>query len=101
MPDGTHYSRQRETLLRLPIGELAAWHLVVECAACRAERYVMIRDLIARFGSEQRLVFLVTQLRCKAMTCRRPPSQVRLRSKFPAAMGGPAMVEVTIKESAR
>ena len=40
MPDGTHYSRQRETLLRLPIGELAAWHLVAECAATDPNREV-------------------------------------------------------------
>ncbi len=97
MPDGVHDRGRRETLLRLPIGELAAWHLMVACDACRAERAVMVRDLVARFGAEQRLVFLIPRLRCRVPACRRPPTQVRLRSKFPAAMGGPAMVEVVLK----
>jgi hypothetical protein len=66
----------------------------VACSACRAERYVMVGDLVTRLGSEQRLVTLVPPLRCREENCRRPPSSVVLRSKFPAAMGGPAMVEV-------
>ena len=100
MPDGVHYSRQRETLIRLPIGELAEWHLMVACDHCRAERAVMVRDLVARFGSEQRLVFLVTRLRCKEPRCRRPPDRIRLRSKFPA-LPGPETVEVWLKGAAR
>ena len=98
MPDGIHQNRQRETLIRLPIGELAAWHLMVACDHCRAERAVMVRDLIARLGSEQRLVFLVPRLRCKEPRCRRPPSLVRLRNRFPAQMGGPnPLVEVVVR----
>ncbi len=97
MPDGIHYSRQRETLIRLPIGELVAWHLMAACDNCRTERAVMVRDLVARFGSEQRLAFLVTRLRCKEPRCRRPPSQVRLRSRFPAQAGGGPMIEVVMK----
>ena len=82
MPDGTHESRRKETLIRLPIGELAAWHLMVACDHCRAERAVMVRDLVARFGSEQRLVFLVTRLRCKEPRRCRPPDRVRLRASI-------------------
>ena len=100
MPDGVHFNRKRDTLIRLPIGELAAWHLMVACDHCRAERAVMVRDLVARFGPEQRLVFLVQRLRCKEPRCRRPPDRVRLRSKFPA-LPGPDVVEVWLKGAAR
>ena len=101
MPDGVHEARRRDTLARLPIGELLTWHLMVACDSCRTERAVMLKDLVARFGSEQRLIFLVTRLRCKEPSCKRPPSMVRLRSKYPAQMGGPAMVEVTLHGRAR
>ena len=100
MPDGTHESRRKETLIRLPIGNLAAWHLMVACDHCRAESAVMVRDLVARFGSEQRLVFLVQRLRCKEPRCRRPPDRVRLRSRFPV-QPGPPIVEVWLKGQAR
>lgn len=97
MPDGTHESRRKQTLIRLPIGELAGWHLLVSCGACRADRVVHVRDLVAQYGSEQRLVMLMPRLRCREAFCRRPPSHILLRSRFPASMGGPAMVEIVLK----
>ena len=35
------------------------------------------------------LVMLVPRLRCRVETCRRPPSRVVLRNRYPAALGGP------------
>ena len=84
MPDGIHTSRQRKTLLRLPIGELAAWQLLYSCGPCRADR----------LGSERTLVVLVPRLRCE--TCRRQPSNVVLRNKYPAQMGG-GFVQVVLR----
>ncbi len=94
MAGGVHQNRQRETLLRLPIGELSAWQLLASCGACRADRIVFVRELVARYGSEQRLVILVPKSRCGQ--CRRPPSNVILRNRYPAATGGPGLVEVAI-----
>ena len=95
MPDGIHQSRQRETLIRLPIGELSAWNLLCSCGPCRADRLVMVGDLVARYGSERTLVVLVPRLRCG--TCRRPPSDVVLRNKYPAQMGGSGFVQVILR----
>jgi hypothetical protein len=81
-----HQNHQRETLLWLPMGELSGWQLLASCGACRADRIVLVRELIARYGSEQRLVMLVPKLRCGQ--CRRPPSGVILRNRNPPAMGG-------------
>ncbi len=95
MPDKVHSNRKRETLIRLPIGKLAVWRLMVTCDHCRAERAVTVRDLVARFGPEQRLVFLVARLRCKEPRGRRQPDRVRLRSKLPA-LPGPEAVEIVL-----
>ena len=100
MPDGIHQNGKRDKLIRLPIGDLAAWHLMVACDHCRAERAVMVRDLVSRFGAEQRLVMLVPKLRCKEPQCRRPPDRIRLRSRFPV-QPGPALVEVWVKGQSR
>ena len=94
MPDGIHQSRQRETLIRLPIGELSAWHLLCSCGACRADRLMMLGELVARYGSARTLVVLVPRLRCR--TCRRPPTDVVLRNKYPAQMGG-GFVQVVLR----
>ena len=98
MPPGIHQSRQRETLIRLPIGELSAWQLLASCGACRADRIMLMSELVARFGSEQRLVVLVPKLRCA--DCRRPPSALVLRNRYPAAVGGPGLVEVVLRRPA-
>ena len=94
MPGGVHQNRQRETLLRLPIGELSAWQLLASCGACRADRIVFVQELVASFGSEKTLAVLVPKLRCRQ--CRRPPSSVILRSRYPAAIGGPGLVEFVL-----
>ena len=95
MPDGIHQNRQRETLIRLPIADLVGWQLLASCGACRADRILMVSDLVARYGAERTLVMLVPRLRCG--TCRRPPSDVVLRNKYPAQMGGSGFVQVILK----
>jgi hypothetical protein len=55
----------------------------------------MVRDLVTRFGPDQRLAFLVNRLVCK-QGCRRAPSRIILRSRFPADPG-PPMIEVVLK----
>jgi len=87
--------RRRETLMRLPIAELAEWHLIVACAACRAERLLPVRELVESQGPHRTLVMLVPRLRCRVATCRRPPASVRLRSRFPAHPG-PPIVEIIL-----
>ncbi len=95
---GSH--KRRDALIRLPIGEMAAWHLMVMCAACRDERVLLVRDLVARYGPTPTLAAIVPRLRCKAPGCRRPPVCVTLRSKFPA-QPGPDVIEVVLKEPGR
>ena len=101
MPDGTHDVKRRDTLLRLPIGELKAWHLVVTCEACGHDRYLHIDTLVERFGTEEKLVMLVPRLRCREPTCRQPPSRVRLRNRYPAQMGGGPKFDVLLKPRSR
>ena len=96
MPDGIHQSRQRETLIRLPLADLVGWQLLASCGACRADRIVMVSDLVARYGAERTLVVLVPRLRCG--TCRRPPTDVVLRNKYPAQMGGSGFVQVVLRK---
>jgi hypothetical protein len=86
--------------MRLSIGELAAWHMMVMCASCRDERAVMVRDLVVRYGVVPTLAAIVPRLRCKRIGCGRAPAYVTLRSKFPA-QPGPDMIEVVLKESGR
>jgi hypothetical protein len=92
--------KKRDALMRLPIGELAAWHMMVMCAACRDERAVMVRDLVTRYGVSPTLAGIVPRLRCKGTGCRRVPAYVTLRSKFPA-QPGPDVIEVVLKEPGR
>jgi hypothetical protein len=90
-------ARRRETLLRLPIGELVDWHLVAACAACRAERILPVRDLVGRFGGEATLAVLLPRLHCGAAACRRPAARVRLRNRFPS-QPGPPIVDIVLVE---
>ncbi len=101
MPDGIHQNRQRDTLLRLPLGDLVGWQLLVTCDACRADRIVMVGELVARHGSERTLAMLVPRLRCREAACRRPPAGVVPRNRYPAQMGGPGFVEVMLKGDRR
>ena len=96
MPDGVHTSKRKDTLVRLPIGELVTWQLLASCSVCRADRVLFVRELVERFGQEATLVMLAPRLRCGVETCRRPPSRVALRNRYPAAMGGPGFVEVVL-----
>jgi hypothetical protein len=88
-------SRRRETLIRLPIGELSAWHLMVACGACRQDRVMGVGTLVARYGPDVTLAVLVPRLRCHVAACRQPPTQVRLRNRFPQKPG-PELVEVLL-----
>ena len=81
VPDGVHGARHRDTLARLPIGELTAWYLLASCDACHRNRIVPVADLAARYGLESSLVMLIPRLRCSQ--CRRAPAEILLRSKMP------------------
>jgi hypothetical protein len=89
--------RRRETLLRLPIGELVEWHLMALCGSCLQERILPMRDLVARFGETATLAILLPKLRCGAASCRRAASRVRLRSRFPS-QPGPPIVDIVLLE---
>ena len=92
-----HHQGKRDKLLRLPIGELSSWQLVAACGPCRSERIIMVFDLVKRFGIDARLVALVPKLRCRQEGCRRAPSHLVLRNRYPAQAGGPGLVEVVLK----
>ena len=96
MPDGEHRSKRRETLLRLPIGDLVTWQLVASCAACRADRVLFVQELVERFGETPTLFTVVPRLRCHVARCRQPPLRVVLRNRYPATVGGAGYVEVTL-----
>ena len=81
-------------LLRLPIGELSAWQLACDCSTCHASRVLLIQELVERFGDRATLVMLVPRLRC--VVSRKPPSELVLRNRYPAQMGGPGLVEVQL-----
>ena len=87
--------RRRDALMRMPIGELATWHLMAACAACRQDRIVSVRSLIERYGPGITLMPIVPRLRCGMPTCRLPPSRLRLRNRFPTHPG-PSLVEVML-----
>jgi hypothetical protein len=89
--------KRRGVLLRLPIGDLSAWHLVAGCPVCRQDRYVLIADLVARSGPNETLVALMPRLRCKVPECRQSPATVRLRNRFPV-QAGPELIDVVPKE---
>lgn len=95
MPDGVRESKRGATLARLPLADLTGWHLMVKCTACRADRVVAIDDLISRLGPGSSLAVLLPRLRCKVAGCRRPPSSVTLRNRFPQKPG-PKLVEAEL-----
>jgi len=82
-------SKRRDTLLRMPIGELAGWHLVAACGACRNERIVAINSLIARYGPQPTLARIIPRFRCAMQQCRQPPLTLRLRNRLPVHPGPP------------
>jgi hypothetical protein len=88
-------NKRRETLLRLSLGELAAWHLAASCAVCRAERIVSVRSLIERYGGEPELRRVVARLRCGAAQCGQKPSLLRLRNRLPVHPG-PPLIDVLL-----
>jgi len=89
-------ARRREALLRTPLAELATWHLVVACPACRDERYLRLDALAARCGPDRTLAVLVPRLRCSTPECGLPPAKVQLRNKFPV-LPGPKLVDIRLK----
>lgn len=94
VPDGMHGARHRDTLARLPIGELTAWHLLASCDGCRRDGIVPVAGLAARYGADTSLIMLVPRLRCGA--CRRAPANVLLRSKMPDGKR-PDVIEVVFR----
>lgn len=91
-------NKRRDTLLRLPIGDFAEWHLMVLCAQCRQDRVVSIRSLLDRFGDGITLLRLIPRLRCGVGTCRQKPAMVRLRNRMPVHPG-PPLIDVTLLDA--
>jgi hypothetical protein len=98
--DGLHDARNRDVLLRLPIAELATWHLLVQCNACRRDGVVKIQALLDRHGPDCTLLNLVPRLRCRMPGCRQPPACVRLRNRLPVHRG-PTLVDVIVRKTGR
>jgi hypothetical protein len=90
-------SKRREALVRLPIGELAGWHLVALCGACRKERIVSIDSLVTRYGPEPPLARITPRFRCALKQCRQPPLTLRLRNRFPV-QPGPPLVDIMLMD---
>ena len=91
-------SRHRDTVLPLPIGQLATWHLAAVCGACRQDRVVSIRSLLEHYGPDVTLLRLVPRLRCGLPQCRQPPTRLTLRNRFPV-QPGPSLVEVVLVDA--
>ena len=91
----TYGPKRRERLLRLPIGELAGWHMVAVCGTCRQERIVHISDLVLRYGPGPTLAQIAPRLRCARQQCRQPAIKLRLRNRFPVHPG-PALIDVVL-----
>jgi hypothetical protein len=89
-------ARTADTLLRLPLRELATLHLVAVCPACRDERYLPLQALGEYYGQDSTLLMLIPRLRCRLKTCRRPAGTVRLRNRFPQHPG-PPLVDVVVR----
>jgi len=88
--------KRREALLRLPLAELADWHLVVACGACPGDRYLRLDVLADRYGGDSTLAVLLPRLRCGTAGCGRPACRVRLRNRFPVHPG-PKLIDVMLK----
>jgi hypothetical protein len=96
MTAAQHYgSKKREALARFPIGELAGWHLVALCGACRKELIVSIDVLVTRYGPTPTLARITPRFRCAMKQCRQPPLTLRLRNRFPV-QPGPPLVDVLL-----
>ena len=72
MGHNTSTEKRRTTLMRLPLSDLAGWHLLAACPACRDERIIQLDGLIERYGRTQTLILLVPRLRCRFRNCRQP-----------------------------
>ena len=96
MGHNTSTEKRRTTLMRLPLSDLAGWHLLAACPACRDERIIQLDGLIERYGGTQTLILLVPRLRCRFRNCRQPAAGVRLRNRFPVHPG-PALIDVVLK----
>jgi hypothetical protein len=88
-------NKRRDALIRMPLADLAGWHLVATCGACRQDRIVSIRSLIEHYGGEIALLALVPRFRCGVPSCRIPPARLKLRNRMPVHPG-PPLVEVVL-----
>ena len=82
---GSNITRQkrRAEFMRLPLSDLAAWHLMVTCAGCPGPpRYLPITVLAGRYGMQRTLGAIVPRLRCQFRTCRQYPASVKLCSSL-------------------
>ena len=88
-------NKRRDTLSRMPLSDLAGWHLLATCAACRQDRIVSIRSLIEHYGPDAVLHRLVPRFRCAVPRCKAPPARMVLRNRLPVHPG-PPLVEVVL-----
>jgi hypothetical protein len=81
---GSNITRQkrRGEFIKLSLPELAGWHLMVRCTACRDDRYLPIDVLIERHGPQHTLGHILPRLRCQFRTCRQAPACVKLCSSL-------------------
>jgi hypothetical protein len=93
---GANISRRkrRSEFMKLSLPELAGWHLMVTCGACRDPRYLPIDELIKRHGPQHTLGHIVPRLRCQFRTCRQAPAGVKLHSTLDAR--NPKAVDVVL-----
>ena len=96
MGHNTSNEKRRHALIRLPLGDLAHWHLMATCPQCRDKRYLPIGALIDRYGPEHTLSDVLTRLRCRFRTCRQAPAALHLFSKLDGDPG-PPVVHVVLK----
>ena len=90
--------KRRDVLLRMALADLAGWHLLATCDACRQDRIVSLQSLVDHYGSTITLLRLVPRFRCGVPRCRQPPCLLRLRNRLPVHPG-PPLIDVVLLDA--
>ena len=86
--------KRRAAFIRMPLPDLAGWHLIIHCRSCPEERVLSVAGLIERHGTAHTLAWIVPRLRCAVPTCRQAAGSVMLYSSLErgaqcVVLGGP------------
>jgi hypothetical protein len=94
---GSNYTRskRRAEVMNQPIANYLGWALIVTCPSCREPKRIPVEHLLFRYAGSNTMLSVVSRLRCSVITCRQPPSSVRLIGEI-GKKGRPAQEVVLI-----